>query len=51
MRIEIYKIDETFKETGTPRLAIFTFKPCPCGCTKNNGFGLNLWFFGINFQF
>jgi len=47
-RINIWKNDiEVMKLTGTPRIGMFRFSPCSC-CTKNYGFGANLYFFGFN---
>jgi len=47
----IYRIPKTQRHLFKKILGFFTFQPCECGCTNGYGIGLNLVYFGMNFQY
>lgn len=47
--IRFYRNRKWEREIIKKIFSVFKFNPCECGCTKDSGIGINLWFFGINF--
>lgn len=48
MYLTTWRIDaEEYRMTKSRMLGLYTFTPCPCGCTNDYGIGLNLYLFGV----